>query len=281
MSNQRKTMSGLGSIRRDWSDSSISQPLKSSQDIPWEATPPKPAAAPLTGAQKRLRDIQEALAQCQTNKPPPPLQSSAAVNRSKRPSQEALENEQPKKKRQLPASWGADVATRSGFGSDSIAASSLPNKSRSTSQATSASTSQGKVSATTQKKVASVFLSQEQTQILKLVQEGESVFYTGSAGTGKSVLLREIIKVLKKKYFKTPDAVAMTASTGIAACNIGGVTIHSFAGVGLATESAEDLATKVRKNKKALTRWLRTKVLIIDEGQAFAPLCIYPFLTPT
>jgi hypothetical protein len=27
-----------------------------------------------------------------------------------------------------------------------------------------------------------VFLSQEQTQILKLVQEGNSVFYTGSAG---------------------------------------------------------------------------------------------------
>ena len=35
----------------------------------------------------------------------------------------------------------------------------------------------------------------------------------------------------------------------------------------MATESAEDLATKVRKNKKALTRWLRTKVLIIDEGK--------------
>jgi len=31
-------------------------------------------------------------------------------------------------------------------------------------------------------KVASVFLSQEQNQILKLVQEGNSVFYTGSAG---------------------------------------------------------------------------------------------------
>lgn len=86
-------------------------------------------------------------------------------------------------------------------------------------------------------------------------------------GTGKSVLLREIIKTLRKKYVKTPDAVAITASTGIAACNIGGVTIHSFAGIGLGIESAEDLATKVRKNKKASARWLRTKVLIIDEGQ--------------
>jgi len=34
-------------------------------------------------------------------------------------------------------------------------------------------------------------------------------------GTGKSVLLREIIKALHKKFVKTPDAVAVTASTGI------------------------------------------------------------------
>ena len=53
---------------------------------------------------------------------------------------------------------------------------------------------------------------------------------------------------------------------GIAACNIGGVTIHSFSGIGLGIESAENLGIKIRKNKKAMTRWLRTKVLIIDEG---------------
>lgn len=75
--------------------------------------------------------------------------------------------------------------------------------------------------------------------------------------------------MLRKKYVKSPDAVAITASTGIAACNIGGVTIHSFSGIGLGIESAEDLASKIKKNKKASTRWLRTKVLIIDEGVCF------------
>lgn len=96
--------------------------------------------------------------------------------------------------------------------------------------------------------------------------------------------MREIIKTLRKLHIKTPDAVAITASTGtylafdpahpsdnifsigIAACNIGGVTIHSFAGIGLGIESAEELTTKIRKNKKASARWQRTKVLIIDEG---------------
>lgn len=34
-------------------------------------------------------------------------------------------------------------------------------------------------------------------------------------GTGKSVLLREIIKTLRKKYVSAPDAVAITASTGL------------------------------------------------------------------
>lgn len=35
-----------------------------------------------------------------------------------------------------------------------------------------------------------------------------------SKGTGKSVLLREIIKALRRKYEKTPDVIAITASTG-------------------------------------------------------------------
>ena len=53
---------------------------------------------------------------------------------------------------------------------------------------------------------------------------------------------------------------------GIAACNIGGVTIHSFAGIGLGTESAKHLADKIMKNKFAFARWARTRVLIIRKN---------------
>jgi ATP-dependent DNA helicase PIF1 len=52
-------------------------------------------------------------------------------------------------------------------------------------------------------------------------------------GTGKSFLLREIIRVLRMTY--SVDCIAVTSSTGLAACNIGGTTLHSFAGVGLGT----------------------------------------------
>jgi len=117
-----------------------------------------------------------------------------------------------------------------------------------------------------QNKIHRIFLSEEQQNVLNLVTEyKKSVFFTGSAGTGKSVLLREIISALRRKYLREPDRVAVTASTGLAACNIGGVTIHSFSGIGLGKEPAEDLVKKIRRNAKAKQRWLRTKVLIMDE----------------
>ncbi|KAJ2918646.1 hypothetical protein MD484_g1770, partial [Candolleomyces efflorescens] len=260
--------SGLGTVKRDWSTSSMqsSQTLKSSQDIPWSPTQRKPQETTrvLTGAEKRLRDIQKALEECQYNKPPAPLVDSRRVANKRLSDEGTSDASNPTKKRRvLPWAEADSLSSKSGFGSDSITAggSSRGSQNIRTANSTPApSSSSGKPD-----KLAAVFLSQEQTQILKLVQEGNSVFYTGSAGTGKSVLLREIIKVLRKKFVKTSDAIAITASTGIAACNIGGVTIHSFAGIGLGIESAEDLATKIRKNKKAAARWLRTKVLIIDE----------------
>ena len=114
--------------------------------------------------------------------------------------------------------------------------------------------------------VAKVFLSDEQRSVLNLVAEQKrSVFFTGSAGTGKSVLLREAIKVLREKYKRESDRVAVTASTGLAACNIGGVTLHSFAGIGLGKEAVPELVKKIKRNQKAKLRWMRTKVLIIDE----------------
>ncbi|KAH0602822.1 uncharacterized protein H6S33_008472 [Morchella sextelata] len=117
------------------------------------------------------------------------------------------------------------------------------------------------------KKQKKITLSDEQNHVLDLVMEsGKSVFFTGSAGTGKSVLMREVINHLKRKYNdKESEKVAVTASTGLAACNIGGVTLHSFAGIGLGKEPVADLVKKIKRNVKAKMRWLRTKVLVIDE----------------
>jgi ATP-dependent DNA helicase PIF1 len=97
--------------------------------------------------------------------------------------------------------------------------------------------------------VFEVFFSAEQHAVLEaVVNYGKSIFYTGSAGTGKSFVMREIIKKLRDKYTKEPDRVAVTASTGLAACNIEGVTLHSFAGIGLGKEGVTELVKKVGYN---------------------------------
>lgn len=108
-----------------------------------------------------------------------------------------------------------------------------------------------------------IILSKEQETVIELAEKGHNIFYTGSAGTGKSVLLREMIKVLKTKY--GPERVAVTASTGLAACNIGGITVHSFAGIGLGNGDVTKLYRKVRRSKKNVKRWSEIKVLVVDE----------------
>ncbi|KAG9092087.1 DNA helicase [Ceratobasidium sp. UAMH 11750] len=73
-----------------------------------------------------------------------------------------------------------------------------------------------------------IVLSHEQQSVLDMVLSGKNVFFTGAAGTGKSVLLRQIIQSLHER--DKDRRIAVTASTGIAAVNIGGATLHSFAG---------------------------------------------------
>lgn len=57
---------------------------------------------------------------------------------------------------------------------------------------------------------------------------GDNVFFTGGAGTGKSTLLIEIVEKLIAQHGK--HTVFVTATTGLAACAVGGTTVHQFAG---------------------------------------------------
>ncbi|CAI4532062.1 ASN_collapsed_G0023990.mRNA.1.CDS.1 [Saccharomyces cerevisiae] len=70
-----------------------------------------------------------------------------------------------------------------------------------------------------------VVLTMEQERVVNLiVKKRTNVFYTGSAGTGKSVILQTIIRQLSSLYGK--ESIAITASTGLAAVTIGGSTLH-------------------------------------------------------
>lgn len=78
------------------------------------------------------------------------------------------------------------------------------------------------------------------TTLRRAVHAGENIFLTGMAGTGKSTLLRELIEELG-------DGVTVTASTGIAALNIGGMTVHRWSGMMLGPKRGEDHHSYLRQ----------------------------------
>ncbi|XP_017029552.1 ATP-dependent DNA helicase PIF1 [Drosophila kikkawai] len=104
----------------------------------------------------------------------------------------------------------------------------------------------------------SLKLSEEQMEVLRACTSGKNVFFTGSAGTGKSFLLRRIISALP------PDGTVATASTGVAACLIGGTTLHAFAGIGGGDASMQRCLDLASRPMSAQT-WRKCKRLIIDE----------------
>ena len=82
-------------------------------------------------------------------------------------------------------------------------------------------------------------------------------------GTGKSFLLRVLRDLLKDSGLL--KVTAFTAPTGVAACNIQGLTLHSWAGIGLSNRPLSQLLSEVMSNPGAKRRWRETQLLVIDE----------------
>ncbi len=100
-------------------------------------------------------------------------------------------------------------------------------------------------------------LSEGQKRVYDAVMGRKNVFFTGCAGTGKSHLLRLLIGTLP------PRNTYITAMTGAAALNIDGTTLHSFAGIGLGTDTAEKLYIRMSATSKR--KWKYARTLIVDE----------------
>ncbi|XP_032551720.1 ATP-dependent DNA helicase PIF1 isoform X2 [Chiroxiphia lanceolata] len=109
-------------------------------------------------------------------------------------------------------------------------------------------------------------LSAEQEAVLGAVRSGKSIFFTGCAGTGKSFLLKRIVGSLP------PNVTYATASTGVAACHIGGTTLHAFAallssalpGIGSGKAPLEQ-CIQLAERPGVRQHWLACQHLIIDE----------------
>ena len=100
-----------------------------------------------------------------------------------------------------------------------------------------------------------------QKDALNILKLGFNVFLTGAAGSGKTYVLNTFIKHLRENDIE----VGIAASTGIAATHMGGMTIHSWAGIGIRDSLSPADIDKILSVAQTLKRLRSTKVLIIDE----------------
>jgi len=100
-----------------------------------------------------------------------------------------------------------------------------------------------------------------QSDALNILKSGRNVYLTGAAGSGKTYVLNQYIQHLKERGV----SVAVTASTGIAATHIGGMTIHSWSGMGIKDGLSEYDIELLTQKEHLWKRYDKTRVLILDE----------------
>ncbi|MBP9757193.1 MAG: AAA family ATPase [Candidatus Pacebacteria bacterium] len=96
---------------------------------------------------------------------------------------------------------------------------------------------------------------------LKILQTGANVFLTGEPGSGKTHTVNAYVKWLRERGIEP----AITASTGIAATHVGGMTIHAWTGIGVKRHLTEYDIDEITSRERLVKRAQAAHVLIIDE----------------
>lgn len=113
-----------------------------------------------------------------------------------------------------------------------------------------------------------VLLSEEQKRIYDHILAGKNTFFSGPAGSGKSLIIKHVLR-------DSPDTsrIAITAPTGVAAILIDGKTVHSWSGLGKAEKGLMYYTNEFTPGSKnlAINRWNGTELLILDEVSMVHP----------
>jgi ATP-dependent DNA helicase PIF1 len=106
-----------------------------------------------------------------------------------------------------------------------------------------------------------------QTEALSILKTGANAFLTGEPGAGKTHTINAYVRYLREHDVE----VAITASTGIAATHIGGMTIHSWSGIGIRRSLGPYDLDSIASNEYISKRIRRARVLVIDEISMLSP----------
>lgn len=103
-------------------------------------------------------------------------------------------------------------------------------------------------------------LSPCQEKALQQFSKGkDNLFVTGVAGSGKSFLIRHLLKTKDRKTFP------IVASTGAAAVLVGGRTFHSFFGLGIMEGGVKKTVARALDNKRVVKRLRKIEGFVLDE----------------
>ncbi len=100
-----------------------------------------------------------------------------------------------------------------------------------------------------------------QSEALSILHTGANVFLTGEPGSGKTHTVNAYIAWLRSHGIEP----SITASTGIAATHVGGMTLHAWSGIGIADRMTPELLDTIANKEHVAKRLQKAKVLIIDE----------------
>ena len=106
-----------------------------------------------------------------------------------------------------------------------------------------------------------------QETALTILKTGANVFLTGEPGSGKTHTVNEYVRFLRSHAIEP----AITASTGIAATHISGMTIHSWSGIGIREKLSKRDVADIAAKQHVAKRVNRANILIIDEVSMLAP----------
>ena len=116
-----------------------------------------------------------------------------------------------------------------------------------------------------------VELNSKQKKAFDEIINGKNVFLTGPGGSGKSFLLKYFIEYYKNNVETEDSLLFVTSTTGLSALLIDGITINRYAGIGIGDKELNYYYNKIIKMRTLKKRWIKTKILIIDEISMMTP----------